>query len=239
MKHLQSVAAAILVALLPPVADAALIKVVAEGTLSSFTDPDGLLAISEPAPGTRLRMEITYNEESTGFDGGTATLYSNIGTEFWVGDQQIGPFGPGQLVIGDDVVSGSSTRDAILVRSQERFFLDPGCTDSTCPRNVEDYFLSLSDETAQAISSEELFDIPWSPVAWPSLAVLEYEFSFQENASTAEVDLAQVTADIDTLTATVIPLPAPFILFLSALAALRLCPAKGRQRREQSAVDWG
>lgn len=214
--------AASLLLAIPSISYAGLIRVVAEGTLTSFIDPDGLLSISEPPAGTRIRMEITYSEDLRPIDAGNGTVYPNLGTAFFVGDQEIGPFGSGVMAVSDDDPLDPSGVDRLLVRSQNRIFLDPACTQSDCPRNVEDYFIGLNDNTAEALSSEAITDIPWQLDAWPSISVLEYEFSFQENSGSPEEDLAEVTADIDTLSATIVPLPASVLLLGSALGALGL-----------------
>lgn len=229
MTRSLSVAVLAFLALAPALSSAELIKVVAEGPLKAYFDPDGLLAIDEPAPGTRLRMEFTYEDTTNPLPGSPLFLGAIVNIRLWVGDEVVGPFSRDLMFVIDGDPAVAEESDALFLRSQDLLPLDPAKFPGDEPGNTEEIFFLAFDEGSQALTSGALTEVPWTLDAWPIPPLIAYEFSFQETPGEPETDLARVTADVDTLSATVVPLPAPVLLLGSALLAMGL--VRGDQRR--------
>lgn len=219
MKALRNLAAVLFLAAFASIADAALIKVIAEGTVREYSDPDALLSISEPAPGSRMRIEFTYDDTIAPLPGSPLFIGAIVRMRVWVGDDLVIPLPDDLMLVVDEDPAEAEGSDFVLASTRETTYPDPRCTTFGCPENIEETLLLVADETREALSSGSLSDIPWVLDAWPGSSII-YEYSFRESPDDVEIDLGRVSATVDTIAATVVPAPAAFWLLISALGLL-------------------
>ena len=200
---------------------AANITVHAEGLLSEFSDPDGLLPFSEPAPDTAFRLSFTYEDttetQETDDDPNGISSYQGAITalSLRIEGQTYGLLRSNQIFVLNDALVGDEFTDAWL-----------GSTRNTSIDGsvflIEDIGLNLSSSSIEApvstLDSEALVP-PFGPNPWDN-AFITYRFIRVDRSSGQSDELALARAIVTSVA--VVPLPAGFWLLFSALGLLLL-----------------
>ena len=199
---------------------AALLRVVATGTINDFDDPGGRLPFTEPLPGTQFVM--SFNLEDTANDVAntdpTAGIY--IGASF-----------DHQLQIGAEQYDGINPFQSVIVLDNNpNPSGGPGFADLwsstgvvvSSPTEQQDFQLSLFsvEDTPPTLplTSDSLVP-PFTSSDWQLMTIRYRVFDDPGNGDPlVQVGVAEAT--IDTIEVTAVPVPAAAWLFGSALGLL-------------------
>lgn len=197
------------------------VTVRAEGVLSKFSDPDGLLPFSEPPSGSRFILSFTYDDETTdstfspepdSFPG--VGLYRNpiISLELQVEGQSFGLLDESLIIVTDD----DDPEDGYFEAWDA---LTRNLTPTGIPNEFlfETILLDLSTFTPEGpISILESDDLiaPFGPAPWEN-ANIYYYFQINNPFEPGRTLLAEARATVTSIT--VIPVPAAFWLLSTAL----------------------
>ena len=206
-------ASLVTVLLVTGAANAANITVRAEGVLSEFFDPEGLLPFSEPPAGALFSFSIVYDDTTDSTPGPPPGIASYPGPfvslQFGINGQNYGPLERERIVIVND-------------RADSGVFVDQwdAATQTVSPGTVGPRFeaISLSLFTTSPTAPVEVLD---STDLVPPLGLEAWEngfISYSIFEPDAQQTLATARAEITSLT--VVPVPAAAWLFGSALAVL-------------------
>jgi len=226
MKRSVVLAILMLVALLPS-AYSANITVIAEGVFSEYSDPDGLLPFSEPAPGTIFTMEFTYDDTTPD------AFFDRDPDPLPVFGQYVDAISAAKLTIGTDTFEMGELGfiNVIDDSPSDGNYVDlwHASTVTSTPTGIPDQFLNEGFALVLANSSS-LFPAP--PLtsdalvkpSWPSdweIGQISYSIDrFIQSDSTSSERLAFANANITSITTTAVPLPAAGWLLGSALGLL-------------------
>jgi len=225
MKRILVLAAFILAAMLPP-AYSANVTVIAEGVFegafANYSDPDGLLPFSEPAPGTIFTMEFTFDDATPDQApepdlGAYVDAISAAG--MMIGSSAFGKGEINNIVIGNDLegTGGTFTTYTDLYSA----------TSHTRTPDVDPDFVLFEGFAINLVSSltvppTTLTSIDLTAPPWPSdwgIATTEYFIIRRpEDGSGSQERLASAITSITSIS--VVPLPAAIWLLGSALGLL-------------------
>ncbi len=209
-------------------ADAANITVHAEGVLSEFFDPEGLLPFEQPAPGTVFRLSLSYDSEAPDlFSPGENDTFPNLGlyssiTSFRleVGEDVFGLLNRSNIFVFDDFLALDLNPSNEYLDGWQAATSNESPTGRPDERMVEFIFLDLSTRSMttpiSTLDSDELI-VPFGPSPWET-AEIAYTIDIRNIQGGTPVLLAEARATVTSLT--VIPIPAAVWLFSSALGLL-------------------
>lgn len=194
--------------------DAANISVRAEGVLSEFFDPDGLLPFSEPAPGTVFQISFTYDEAtpdatSRNDFGQYPSAISAFRLEF--GGLAFGALSGTIIEILDDFPGTASFIDswsggtATLESSPQ----------GTIAETIGLFLDTESPGLPVPILDSDFLVRPFGPAPWDNAQIAYRVLGFRGDITTI---LANASATVTSIT--VVPIPAAAWLFCSALGLL-------------------
>lgn len=216
-------------------ANAANVAVRVEASLSSFSDPDGLLPFPDPGLGALLRATIRYDDSTRDNLSPTTPdllpefgqyLDSEASLEFEVGGLTISMLTPPAILIFNDALGTVDGDDAY---TDGWTALSTTSTPTNVPgevlREVAQFTLSSSTPTppVSILDSDNLIS-PFGPEPWDT-AVLVYRIEVVNDELDTRTVLASAVASVTNIT--VVPIPSALLLFASGLGLLSF-----RRRRD-------
>lgn len=210
-------------------ASAANLTVLAEGVLTDFFDPDGLLPFAEPEPGTVFLLQFTYDDAASDEvspgdpdESPRLGLYGNAvqSLHLEIAGQTYGQLPNTFLIVADDLDQFlpnplGEAYDAWGLETRRR--LGSGEDNTVSYESISFILQTRSlDTPIDVLDSDDLIP-PFGPSPW-SIAEVSYLFYSVNTDTNIQTIQAEATAAITSIA--VVPVPQAAFLFGSALWVL-------------------